>query len=246
MKKKRNGRSGKLPGLRKMVLMMKLCVFFLFASFLSVAANGYSQNTRLSLMKQNASVIEVLTEISQKTDMQFLYNDNELQGIQVNVSLKNATLYEMLDKIFAGLPLSYSILDSVIVISPKGKPLPQALKTVTITGQIKDKDGNPLPGATVRIKDTQMGVVSDQDGKFKLEVGEIKDLMLQVSFIGYKTIEKPFTLSKQIPGVNFRNLLLQEDSQLLGEVKVTGQRSQMKFDIDKKVFNVDQNISSTG
>ena len=113
MKKKRNGRSGKLPGLRKMVLMMKLCVFFLFASFLSVAANGYSQNTRLSLMKQNASVIEVLTEISQKTDMQFLYNDNELQGIQVNVSLKNATLHEMLDKIFAGLPLSYSILDSV-------------------------------------------------------------------------------------------------------------------------------------
>ena len=85
-------------------------------------------------------MIEVLTEISQKTDMQFLYNDNELQGIQVNVSLKNATLYEMLDKIFAGLPLSYSILDSVIVISPKGKPLPQALKTVTITGQIKDKD----------------------------------------------------------------------------------------------------------
>ena len=69
---------------------------------------------------------------------------------------------------------------------------------------------------------------------------------LSISFIGYKTIEKPFTLSKQIPGVNFRNLLLQEDSQLLGEVKVTGQRSQMKFDIDKKVFNVDQNISSTG
>ena len=41
MKKKRNGRSGKLPGLRKMVLMMKLCVFFMFASFVSVAAIGY-------------------------------------------------------------------------------------------------------------------------------------------------------------------------------------------------------------
>ena len=84
-------------------------------------------------MKQNASVIEVLTEISQKTDMQFLYNDNELQGIQVNVSLKNATLYEMLDKIFAGLPLSYSILDSVIVISPKGKPLPVRSRIKTVT-----------------------------------------------------------------------------------------------------------------
>ena len=167
-------------------------------------------------MKQNASVIEVLTEISQKTDMQFLYNDNELQGIQVNVSLKNATLHEMLDKIFAGLPLSYSILDSVIVISPKGKPLPQALKTVTITGQIKDKDGNPLPGATVRIKDTQMGVVSDQDGKFKLEVGEIKDLMLQVSFIGYKTQ----TVKPGEQRVLY--IVLEEEAQKMDEVVVTG------------------------
>ena len=155
-------------------------------------------------------------EISQKTDMQFLYNDNELQGIQVNVSLKNATLHEMLDKIFAGLPLSYSILDSVIVISPKGKPLPQALKTVTITGQIKDKDGNPLPGATVRIKDTQMGVVSDQDGKFKLEVGEIKDLMLQVSFIGYKTQ----TVKPGEQRVLY--IVLEEEAQKMDEVVVTG------------------------
>ena len=234
MKKKRNGRSGKLPGLRKMMLMMKLCVFFLFASFLSVAANGYSQNTRLSLMKQNASVIEVLTEISQKTDMQFLYNDNELQGIQVNVSLKNATLHEMLDKIFAGLPLSYSILDSVIVISPKGKPLPQALKTVTITGQIKDKDGNPLPGATVRIKDTQMGVVSDQDGKFKLEVGEIKDLMLQVSFIGYKTQ----TVKPGEQRVLY--IVLEEEAQKMDEVVVTGYFTKTKSSYTGSAVTVTQ------
>ena len=147
---------------------MKLCVFYLFASYLSVAANCYSQNTRLSLMKQNASVIEVLTEISQKTDMQFLYNDNELQGIQVNVSLRNATLHEMLDYIFVGLIMFYSNFYSAFVFFPKGKFLLHLLITVSIIGQIKVYDGNPLPGATVRIKDTQMGVVSDQDGKFKL------------------------------------------------------------------------------
>lgn len=97
-------------------------------------------------------------------------------------------------------------------------------------------------GTTVPLK----GMVTDETGTFHIAQLPEGSYTLSISFIGYKTIEKPFTLSKQIPGVNFRNLLLQEDSQLLGEVKVIGQRSQMKFDIDKKVFNVDQNISSTG
>ena len=126
MKKKRNGRSGKLPGLRKMVLMMKLCVFFLFASFLSVAANGYSQNTQVIADETKCQRDRGLDRDQPKDRYAVFIYDNELQGIQVNVSLKNATLYEMLDKIFAGLPLSYSILDSVIVISPKGKPLPRS------------------------------------------------------------------------------------------------------------------------
>ena len=83
-------------------------------------------------------------------------------------------------------------------------------------------------GTTVPLK----GMVTDETGTFHI---------VQLPEGSYT-----LSISKQIPGVNFRNLLLQEDSQLLGEVKVTGQRSQMKFDIDKKVFNVDQNISSTG
>ena len=118
---------------------------------------------------------------------------------------------------------------------------------IEIKGTVTDSKGEPLPGVNIvelGVKKNN-GTISDLNGKYTITV-ESQKSVLQYTFIGYKTIEKPFTLSKQIPGVNFRNLLLQEDSQLLGEVKVTGQRSQMKFDIDKKVFNVDQNISSTG
>ena len=89
-------------------------------------------------------------------------------------------------------------------------------------------------GTTVPLK----GMVTDETGTFHIAQLPEGSYTLSISFIGYKTIEKPFTLSKQIPGVNFRNLLLQEDSQLLGEVKVTGQRSQMKFDIDKKEYKI--------
>ena len=118
---------------------------------------------------------------------------------------------------------------------------------IEIKGTVTDSKGEPLPGVNIvelGVKKNN-GTITDLNGKYTITV-ESQKSVLQYTFIGYKTIEKPFTLSKQIPGVNFRNLLLQEDSQLLGEVKVTGQRSQMKFDIDKKVFNVDQNISSTG
>lgn len=97
-------------------------------------------------------------------------------------------------------------------------------------------------GTTLPLK----GMVTDETGTFHIARLPEGSYILSISFIGYKTIEKTFTLSGQTPGVNFRNLLLQEDSQLLNEVKVSGQRPQMKFDIDKKVFNVDQNISSTG
>ena len=61
-----------------------------------------------------------------------------------------------------------------------------------------------------------MGVVSDQDGKFKLEVGEIKDLMLQVSFIGYKTQ----TVKPGEQRVLY--IVLEEEAQKMDEVVVTG------------------------
>lgn len=90
------------------------------------------------------------------------------------------------------------------------------------------------------------GMVTDETGAFHITNLPQGSYTLSISFIGYKPVEKNFTLTKEKPGINFRTVSLAEDSQLLGEVKVTGQKTQMRFDIDKKVFNVDQNISSTG
>lgn len=216
MKKKRDACSGKLPGLQKMMFVMRLCIFFLLISFVSVSAKTLAQNERLSLDKHNASVVEVLNEISQKTSMQLLYNDNELQGLQVSVSLQNATLQETLDKVFSGLPLSYSIMDNVIVVSPKTRVATQTVETKVVTGVVKDKKGNVLPGATIQIKGTTVGVISDNEGKFKLEVAQMENMVLLVSFIGYK----PATVTPKDnkPLV----VVLEEEAQRMDEVVVTG------------------------
>lgn len=90
------------------------------------------------------------------------------------------------------------------------------------------------------------GTITDQTGRFQIGNLAKGSYVLVVSFIGYTSLEKEFAITDQKSEVNFLSLALKEDSQMLSEVKVTGQRSQMKFEIDKKVFNVDQNISSTG
>lgn len=126
------------------------------------------------------------------------------------------------------------------------------VKTGVIQGRIIDaQNQEPMQFVNISVQKTGSdmplkGMVTDEDGAFSISNLSVGSYTLTVSFIGYKTITKNFVLSADKPGMNFRTLSLEEDSQLLNEVKVTGQRSQMKFDIDKKVFNVAQNISSTG
>lgn len=128
----------------------------------------------------------------------------------------------------------------------------QPALTGTVRGKIMDartKEAMEFVNVSIRKAGTTVplnGTVTDQTGSFELSGIAWGTYVLTASFIGYKPYEKEFTLSSQHPTVNFRTINLQEDSQVLKEVQVTGQRSQMKFEIDRKVFNVDQNIASTG
>lgn len=113
----------------------------------------------------------------------------------------------------------------------------------------KTKEALDYVNVSVRKKDKSdlvKGTVTDQSGAFV--VGNLASGIYEItiSYIGYKTFQKEFTVAPANENINLRVIPLSEDSQVLGEVQVVGQKSQMKFEIDKKVFNVDQNIASTG
>ena len=110
----------------------------------------------------------------------------------------------------------------------------EALEFVTI--------GVSKAGSTDLLK----GTVTDIDGNFNIKGLADGSYTLSVTFIGYKEVKKNFAISRQARNVNLRTLAIREDSKMLREVQVTGQRAQMKFEIDKKVFDVDQNIAATG
>lgn len=127
-----------------------------------------------------------------------------------------------------------------------------AAGTGSIKGKVTDaRTGEGMEFVTVSVRKPDSpalltGTITDQAGMFHIGNLAKGTYVLGISFIGYNTLEKEFTITDQKKEINFADLSLKEDSQMLGEVQITGQRSQMKFEIDKKVFNVDQNIASTG
>jgi TonB family protein len=69
-------------------------------------------------------------------------------------------------------------------------------KQITITGTVKDENGDPLPGTSIVIKGTTQGTVTDIDGKFKLDVPADSEITLTASFVGFKTGLKELTVKE--------------------------------------------------
>ena len=80
----------------------------------------------------------------------------------MSVEVKDKDVYEALDICLKGTGLTYVVQQDVIVIKRADAPV-QEVKKVTITGRVVDKDSLPLPGVTILLKHTTMGVVTDQN-----------------------------------------------------------------------------------
>lgn len=89
------------------------------------------------------------------------------------------------------------------------------------------------------------GSLSDIDGKFELFADE-GNYTLVISFVGYKSYKKVIKLVSLKPHLRLGTIVLEEDTQLIKEIEVTGQKSAMQLEIDKKVFNVTDNILAEG
>ncbi|MFK8009863.1 MAG: TonB-dependent receptor [Saprospiraceae bacterium] len=121
---------------------------------------------------------------------------------------------------------------------------------IEITGTVLDaKSQSPVEFATVMIGDNTTkaaitGVTTELDGTFKVETNAT-DFFVEVSFIGFAN--KTVTEFSVINGkVNLGNILMSEDNNQLEEVVVRAEKSTTEFRLDKRVFNVGQDLSSTG
>src|SRR2546421_6366654 len=183
------------PGLTSQSMkVMKLTFFLLTAAFLQVSGRGLSQQVTLSF--KDAPVEKVFREIERQTGYGFLYTKKMLQELpKVTLNVKNATIEQVLSLCLGNEALEYTIENRTIVI--RKKQVKQLSLTgnewhgpIDITGKITDADGNPLTGANVKIKGTNIGTTADGQGIFQLK-GINENAVLEISFVGFATVEVP-------------------------------------------------------
>ena len=203
---------------RKTWKIMKLCGIFCFVLSLNLSANVYSQQNKVSLDLKEVTLEEFIEAVKQQTGVNFLYNASLFEGAEkVSVKAKKEPLSKVLEEILGQKGYAIDYRDEVVVIL-KQEPqpfVPQANKR-TVSGTVKDSDGEPVPGVSVLVKGTQVGVATDVNGRFELRVDDNPEVVLQFSFVGMKSQEVKIGTHTTL------NVVLESDTKALDEVLVTG------------------------
>lgn len=200
--------------LRKSLIIFLMAGCMLFTHSI-LCASVYSQG-KLNISMKDVSLIEILKHIDKQTEYSVLYRSDQLEQMKsVSIDLQNATVDEILSQCLQGTGLSYQINDRTIVISKnKSTTLPQQAMR-EIKGKVTDAKKEPLIGATVIIKGTTIGVVTNANGEFSLKVPENTATVI-VSFIGFK----PKDVS--VANKDVVNVILEEDVVAMDDVVITG------------------------
>ena len=137
------------------------------------AGSVYSQRLNAPISAHNATIEQVLNQIEKSSGYVFLYNDKALNTHKtVSVNNKNGNITEILDHIFRGTNISYEVVDKQIILSVKKTDGKQGSTPFMLKGNVKDSQGEPLIGVSVKRKNGGSGAITDIDGNFSLQVND--------------------------------------------------------------------------
>lgn len=216
-----------------LVIVLSLCPTILMA-----------QRGKVSLNLRNEEVSQFIRQVEKQTDYTFVYRNNVLQSkSKVTCVCKDWPLEKALNQVFSSLGVQYSFNNNTIVLV-KGKTENAEQKAVKavgktasapvkgkVSGLVRDANGEPIIGASVFVKGTKVGTVTNADGEFALDVPE--NGTLTVSYIGFAT--------RDVAVKNHTNLkiTLDEDAAKdLNEVVVVGYGTQKKASVTGSIASV--------
>ena len=219
---------------KKNVRVVKLTLLMLTVALFNISAETYAQSTRINLEMTNSTVKEVLKGIEERSEFTFFYNDNVVNTAQkVSIHAENEKIEEILSDILPNC--SFRVDNKKIILTRKAVNSAQITQQKSkLTGTVIDDSGYPVIGANVVVKGTTIGVVTDIDGKYSLDLsGNVK---LIISYIGYVSQEF-MTGNKSVLNVTMR-----EDTQALDEVVVVGYGVQKKINLTGAVTAIDKEV----
>lgn len=204
---------------------MKITALLLLAACFHVSASTLLQTITLS--EKKAPLEKIFKEIKMQSGYLFFYDPDVIKKAQpVDINVENAALDVVLRICFKDQPLEYTISNKVIIVNYKSnKPEPNSTRLVPpldIRGRIIDEDGNPLPGASIKLKGNEKGTATDASGNFNFQVPDNKGVLI-ISFIGYQTREVPVAATLTV-------ILKREDTKI-NDVVVIGYGTKKKSDL---------------
>jgi outer membrane receptor protein involved in Fe transport len=162
-------------------------------------------------------------------------------GLKHQPRIKRSGLYHVYIDMTNRLLLVILLLLSVAGVYAQG----------IVRGKVLDRQTDEvLQFVNIRVTDTEGkvvgGVMTDMNGSFQVHSLKDGQYRLEVSFMGYRSVTRTFAITPAKRTVHYNALYLHEDTKTLREVTVTGQRSQMKLEVDRKTFTVDEVLAAAG
>ena len=223
--------------LTKLLLVMRITAIFILGVSLHVSANSFSQSITISAKR--ITIEKAFRLIEQQTDFSFLWNESVLDKSRViSIDVKDAPLSTVLDICLRGMPLSYRIMDRVVLIQlTRAIRIEDSIRSALhpladVHGRILNENGDPLAGATVVIKGTTITALTDDQGNFHINTGEQVNPIIQITFVGYLVEEYP------LRGRDNFTIKLRQDIRSLGDVVIVGYGEQRKRDVTGAISTV--------
>ena len=205
---------------------------FLILLFFIVIGISTAFAQKVTLNMQKVKLESVLSAITMQTELTFVYSQPVIDPNQiVSVEAKNEEVASVLKRIFDRNKVEVEIINKKIYLKPKSQISQPKGKPGKLSGKVLDEKGEAIIGASILVKGTNNGTITDIDGNFTLaDVPSNADLI--VSYIGFKS------QNIALDGKNELNIKMQEDTQLIEEVVVVGYGTLKKSDVTGAISSV--------
>ncbi|TKG97411.1 SusC/RagA family TonB-linked outer membrane protein [Puteibacter caeruleilacunae] len=210
--------------------VMKLTTIFILFGLISVAANTYSQSAKLSLKMKNVTLSQVFDQIEKQSEFNIFYKKGVIDETQkISMDFKDLSIEEVLKRLLDEKSINYMVIDRDIVLT-KAKMI-ASNQEKKISGTVTDSDGEPLPGVSVVVEGTTVGITTDFDGKYSLNLPANASKVL-FSFVGMKT------QTVEVGSQSVINIVMVEDAIGMEEVVVVAYGTMKKENLTGAVDQV--------
>lgn len=219
---------------KKLYKIMRLLPLILVITGLNVfAESSYSQNTRVNLNMQDATIKSVILAIEKQSEFFFLYSTGVVDVTKrIDVHINNERIDQVLNQMLAGTDIDFIVQDRQILLVNKDSDLYKIKQQQQITGVITDgTTREPLAGVTIQIQGTMIGAISQVNGSYSVNLPEGSNTLI-FSFVGYETQEI------LVGGRSVIDVVMVEAVTALDEIVVIGYGTQRRKDVTGSVASV--------